>query len=574
MANPAAKQSLSEMLSQAVNAASKNKTSTKTQAREDVKPTEDERFSNIASNTFYKIMFSEEMTPEQKKAEIASALSQSKEDNKAALKEFDLFKEYLQQVRKEMSQQIIHLTDTDAFSELKLVYDELDRALHEFNEKIEPLLGIVDAVNTLRTNGLTFDAFNEIREDREAEKVRAELIAGQEEKLRALEDEVRGINENIAVLSEDKGLFGFGGVKKSAREQIAVKNVEMTAKQQELADLAAEIEKTKAQQVDTESKLGEFVAQKEKLRELLDISTDEHKQRQKDLVDSALNFVKTSEERVRSVRAHLGDMGDQIERLNDANGKMTAVYAVLNEGIVAAVEGNQSKLKEYGEPQGDVATAEGAIAKMTRMQNKMAVESHLESLNNQARDTMKSFGDLTTQSIRIKGMHDNSVSQINTTREMHSDGVAGVADRLATVLQAVTSAALGESSAMAGMTLREMRDNTNLLAQKEVIRNAMGITDQNSALEKAIEDLAAYGETVKASNEITRQGVTEMKDKLDELRRMSESVKDQLGEAVAIHAESGLKGSFNPESAGESRKDAKGAPAPAKKPSNPFGLNL
>ncbi len=87
------------------------------------------------------------------------------------------------------------------------------------------------------------------------------------------------------------------------------------------------------EQVPSESKMGEFAEQKKKLRELLDISTDDHKQRQRELVDSALSFVNTAKTRVGAVRQHLGKMGDQVENLVDANNMMGTVYAIMNEGI-------------------------------------------------------------------------------------------------------------------------------------------------------------------------------------------------------------------------------------------------
>ena len=51
-----------------------------------------------------------------------------------AIKEFELFKEYLQSQREEMAQEIIRLTDTGTFAELKTVYDELNRSLIDFDD--------------------------------------------------------------------------------------------------------------------------------------------------------------------------------------------------------------------------------------------------------------------------------------------------------------------------------------------------------------------------------------------------------------------------------------------------------
>ena len=118
-----------------------------------------------------------------------------------------------------------------------------------------------------------------------------------------------------------------------------------------------------------------------------------------------------------------------------------------------------------------------------------------------------------------------------------SQGISGVADRLSVVLQAVSSAALGEASAMAKDTLQQMAENTNKVAQKESIRIAMGIEEQNEDLKKAIDDLGAYGEVVRAATNITREGLTDMRSKLDELKKLAAEVQTDVHEAIAVNAD-------------------------------------
>ncbi len=141
---------------------------------------------------------------------------------------------------------------------------------------------------------------------------------------------------------------------------------------------------------------------------------------------------------------------------------------------------------------------------------------------------MATYSDLTSGAIRIKTMKDAVDQQSIRARTMHSQGISGVADRLSVVLQAVSSAALGEASAMAKDTLQQMAENTNKVAQKESIRIAMGIEEQNTDLTKAIDDLGSYGEVVRAATTITREGLTEMRGKLDELKTLAESVQGDI----------------------------------------------
>ena len=495
----------------------------------------DPRFASISANSFFKVMFAENTKPEAKRAEVAKLLTfeGTKEQNREKIKEFELFKEYLQSQREEMAQEIIRLTDTGTFAELKQVYDDLNTSLVQFDERMQPLTDIIDAVYTLRTNGLTLEAFQEILRDRRREEELLRTKKAKQEEFRQLKSSVEGMHSDIAALGENRSFFGLGGVKEEARISIARKNEELKLVVDSLDKLSGEV-RVLDQQTPTESELGEYIEQKNKLRELLDISAEDHKQRQKDLVDSAVNFVNTAKTRVGSVRQHLGQMNDQVENLFDANNMMGTVYAIMNEGIKAAADSNQKTRDTLQPPTGG---GEDMIAQMAREQKKMAVEQHITMLDASAADTMATYADLTSGAIRIKTMKDAVDQQAIRARAMHSQGISGVADRLSVVLQAVSSAALGEASAMAKDTLQQMAHNTNKVAQKESIRIAMGIEEQNSDLSKAIDDLGAYGEVVRAATNITREGLTDMRSKLDELKKLAEDVQGDVQDSIAVNAD-------------------------------------
>jgi hypothetical protein len=525
------KTDLSDVLTEAVRQRQTPK-ATATPAQEQA---EDARFANISANPFYQVMFSEENKPEQKREAVTKLLTfeGAKEENRERIKEFELFKEYLQSQREEMAQEIIRLTDTGTFAELKTVYDELNRSLIDFDDRMKPLTDIIDAVYTLRTNGLTLEAFQEILRERRREEELLKKKAEKRSEFQALEAQVFGLNSDVAALKEKRNFFGFGGVTQEARETIARKNTDLERIRDRLTTLGDEIAELN-KQTPPDSQLGEYAAQKQKLRELLDISTEEHKERQKALVDSAVGFVNTAKSRVSSVRQHLGQMNDQVENLFDANNMMGTCYAILNEGIKDATANNHKVRGALQEPAGG---AEDMITKMTREQKKMAVEQHMTMLDSSAADTMSTYADLTSGAVRIKTMKDAVDQQMNRARAMHSQGISGVADRLSVVLQAVSSAALGEASAMAKDTLQQMAENTNKVAQKESIRIAMGIEEQNEDLKKAIDDLGAYGEVVRAATNITREGLTDMRSKLDELKKLATEVQGDVHDAIAVNAD-------------------------------------
>ena len=146
---------------------------------------------------------------------------------------------------------------------------------------------------------------------------------------------------------------------------------------------------------------------------------------------------------------------------------------------------------------------------------------------------------LTSQAIRVGDMKAANEAQKNKATALATRGVAGVADRLSTVLQAVSAAAISESASLAQQTLERMAQSTNTVAQKESIRIAMGAQSVNDDLQKALADLSAYGETKRQTTEITREAVSDMRSNLEALQEMARGVQDDISEGSAVNAEVG-----------------------------------
>ncbi|MEM9400408.1 MAG: hypothetical protein AAF984_09385 [Verrucomicrobiota bacterium] len=494
--------------------------------------TAEQEFANIEANTFFKIMFDESTSPTEKKGLVAKALAftDSKEEARVALEEFEQFKAYLQAQRKDMARQIIKLTDTETFSELQSVYGEINDSLMEFEATMGPLTDIIDAVYTLRNSGVTLDIYAEIKQDKEAEEAMAIERARQESELEALRDDIGNIRRTNATLRNDKSWGGFGGTKRSALDKIAVNEVTLSEKQAEVDALVAEIE---SGQKAPETQFAQFAEEKAKLRELLDITSDEHKARQDLMVTKAIEFVDTTEERVGQVLTHFDGMNDQIARLGDANFQMRSVYAVLNDATDDAHELTESRRTEI---ETDLE-GKGEIEKLDAAEKLRNLENHVTALAKSDVDTTVVLGELTQAGSRISAMKENNDQQVANTRKLHTSGVAGVADQLSTVLQAVSSAALGEASEAAKMSIVRMHNTTGEIAAKEAFRTALGVQGVNRELETALEDLAGFGDVVTATANIRREAMGENRELLDKLQRQAEEVQESISEANAIAAD-------------------------------------
>ncbi len=512
---------------------SKSKT-TSSVKKEDSQSTS--KFANIKSNPFHQITLQSDLSPEAKSEAVAKALSydstKSREENEEQIAAFEEFKDYLMERRKDMSKEIIRLSDTEAFSELQAVLQEMNTGLLNFEKDITPLIEIIDAIHRLNieSDGAMYDVFKEVEEDKAEEERIAALREEQEAQLTNYTDTIANLNQDIAALSKEKAFFGLGGVKQSALKEIARKEVMIKDMQQNISELRVKIENTVPNRT---SNFAHLANEKAKLRELLDLTSDEHKERQKALIQSATNFVQTTEEKTGSVLEHMRGMKDQINNIDNVNSQMKRVFAVVTEGIKGAEASNAKLTEEFKEP----IDGETSLQKLAREDNLEFVNRHVDTLNSSKVNTLATFGELQEESMNIKSMRDTNAQQITKTQQMHSSGTAGVASRLTMVLSAVSAAALNESSTSAENTLAKMNQITRGIAQNEAIQNASNIHVQNDKMMEAIEQLKSYKEISDKATQIARAGIEEQKQRQRELEQTASELAASVKKAKGITAE-------------------------------------
>ena len=129
------------------------------------------------------------------------------------------------------------------------------------------------------------------------------------------------------------------------------------------------------------------------------------------------------------------------------------------------------------------------------------------------------------------------MGQVARTRSLSTKGVAGIAGRLSTVLQGVSTAALGESSEIAKQTLARMNEQTTRFSHKEALKHAMSISVDNAALVKAVEELEGYAKVARAATEISRDGLEDMREHLSRLEHTLGEVSEAVAEAVGVSAD-------------------------------------
>ena len=487
--------------------------------------------ADIQENSFFKVVFSDSLSLEEKVENVTKILefTNNKEEDRVKVQEFDAFKEYLQSISEEMSKQRIQMTDTEVFAELQKVYSNFNNDLNDFIEQITPLTEITDALYKLRQSGETRNALAQIKADEEWEIEKAQQKQNLTDIIQTFEKQLTDLRNAIHGLAQEKSFFGLGQIKPAAKAQILVNEdaitkmeADITSKKSELQALNTEIETYRAQNSQS--------FETEKLKELLNLTSEEHTQRQAQMVESALKFVNQGKERFGAIRGHLEKMVKQIEGLGDNNGNMIQIYAVMNESTKKVEEAHRARRKELEEEN----VGDNLLESMKHDEICRNLDEHIDTVATATVDTMQTYGELTTEAIKIRNMQAATKKQVESARAMHSRGIASVASQLSVVVTAVNSAAINEAQSMAGNTLAEMAKVTNDIAKNEAIRIATGRDDINYDLEAMLQNLTEFGDTQREATEITRSALETMRSNLEEIEKMAKDVQGDTRDFIAV----------------------------------------
>lgn len=492
---------------------------------------EESTFADIKENPFFDVVFSDSLSLEEKVENVTKILefTNDKEQDRIKIQQFDSFKEYLQSISEEMSKQRIQMTDTEVFAELQRVYSDFNNDLNDFIEQINPLTEITEALYKLRQNGETMSALAQIKADQEWDLEKSAQTQALLEAMQEIDRKISDLQNEIFKLAQDKSFFGFGQIKADSKAKIMSNEAEIEKlKEQARAKVGEHDALTK--EVSERQSLREQSVETEKLKELLNLTSDEHTERQSNMVASALKFVNQGKERFGAIRGHLDKMVNQIEGLGDNNGNMIQIYAVLNESTKKVEEKHKVLRDEID--QKDVG--DNLLEKMKVEETRRNLDEHIDTVSTATVDTMQTYGELTTEAIKIRNMQAATKKQVESARAMHSRGIASVASQLSVVVTAVNSAAINEAQAMAGNTLAEMAKVTNDIAKNEAIRIATGREEINTDLEAMLQNLAEFGDTQREATEITRNALETMRANLDEIEKLAKDVQDDTKDFIGV----------------------------------------
>jgi len=499
------------------------------------KTEKDKKQTDIQSNPFYEIVSttSDPVVQKQKMTELmVHTDAETTTKNAEALNQYTA---WMQQQRQDMATKLIEMTDTETFQNMQAVLQDINDGVLDFEEQIEPFMEIIKAVRQIQEADATTDIIAELREEETKKKERTEEINRLHGVLKALLKDEQDLLISIQELSKQKAWFGFGDIKEDAKSKIASIEVSVSDINEQITKCRAKIDELKNIKPNT-TKFKELEKAKEILADMLNLSSEEHGTRHQQLIDTASNFVKTTQERVKDTLNHSLKMDDQINRLSDLSFNMQNQYTVLVEATRDAEKINSDKhvtlQKSYEE-----LDEEDYLTRMDNEKHQRDISKHIKLLNDAKTDSVEVLNDLTVSGKRISNMADANSSQIKKTRAISTTGIAGVADNLSTVLTSINQAALGQAAIAAQQSLRRMNNNTVELSKEQMLNMVKERNDDNAALVRSLESLAGFGEVIQLANESTYEALQENRELVDSLKQAADEVQQTVRDGMKIQSE-------------------------------------
>jgi hypothetical protein len=481
--------------------------------------------TDISSNPIAKIVLDPNVKDDAKVASLTRTI------NAETLKEVQTFSTYIAQRRTLAQRRLLELTSTTAFPRLQSVIGSLQNGVVDFDNMMQPMTDDLQAAFDLRTNDQMNNAIRQIGEDRakeaewEAEHSRIQIETN------TIGSRLRELQVDIARLNNDTNWFGQ--VKSSALQAIAVKNLEIAEIVSKQAKLKTDTDRLAADQHEYEARTGEFKAQKERLRKMLDLGPG-YVKRVEAIVQKAISYIDDSSREVGAIRGEFDDLEEQAHNVLKANAQMVRVTAILDKGIDGANDLHKAKVRQLAV----AAPDEDTLATVTRTQEKNDIERFVSALSETSISTKKNVTALQEDAVGANNFNDVVMKQQTNLRELHGDGIASITTNLNMSLQAFNLAALTEAGNNAWQAIGDMNKVTNKIRDNQVVASAMSLDDTNKRIIEKFDSLTGVSVALQQANKLRADGITNIASSLKDLAAKTEEVQKGLQVSIGMDAAS------------------------------------
>lgn len=485
---------------------------------------------------------------------------QSPAENKKRLSQYEYFKEYMMSQLKNRSEDIIKTTDQKNMVELHDMFNEIHQAVLSYGDSMGVPKAILNAITKVRESGdprmilNIFQCFAQEDKERAEHKLKVDNLEAQ---LKANEDQSKRWELEIARLEQDTYIWGaMKGQAKQQRAQLRIKKADLDAIIN--GRPAANGKPAIAGQIETlqylkdhppEEKYPQYHDEKIQLRKLKDLSGEEWEAKAQQLIEDALNFTTTTDQRGRAVLASQLDKRNHVDILDQLTDQLKGVYSLLDDAESAATDANKAIFDrlEKAEPNEDQIDMDERDKKLK------AASLYISEAEQSKSDTEQVRDQLVQQSLVLSTFRSRLSDKIRDARNLVGSVNAEVASSLALTIEAVGAAATDAAGLMAEDATRVIQDDNADTLEGEMKRNGSSAEEQAARILANVEKMKRFDEMVETITEKTLKGLDDKNAANDEAVKAREHMQDNLKKLDTATA-SRVTSTFN-----ESSKDAASA---------------
>ena len=512
--------------------------------------------TSLKDNHFHKIFTDPALDTPEKKKEACEALlkADATKDEKANNKlmgELTAYMEMLQKTLESMGLKQVETSSFETIALLQAVTDEILGDLSELKSSLKPFTDAIAVIQNLREANRQIDLIESVRQDKKADAIRAEKRAARDKALADLQQKIKDkikekeITEGSAG-KVDKLLSGW--VTTGYKTKLATLDSEITDIKEEISKVNKEIQDEVAE-IEAREKVAEndtHFNSKRAIRGLLDIGDEDIKQQHDLIKQRAIRFIKNSSSRVTEVIDQLDIVKNRIQQLSDTNGKVGAVFTVLNEALDSGMRYQAGELDKLLQLDGK-EPAEGQTQKMLRDRSKGRIERFIGELKGNLQLSVTSRTEINQNDVAIANMTRNNNETINNAKEMRSRSISAAAMRTTVTLDTVSHAAGREALGIVNTALDDWDGFTGKVLKDALGQTVLNERDSNKRLLMMIDRLADLTTTVNDTTDGISKSTKITFALLDQMGISAEELKTKVEELKGVDATSHRAYAANPE---------------------------
>lgn len=495
---------------------------------------------DMQGNPFFEVISAKDVTKEEKRDAIAELLTynedQTPEENKKRLSQYDLFKQYMMSELTDRSVEIIKATDQRNLVELQEMFIEIQESVIGYEDSMAVPKKIFAALSKVRTEGgarMLTDIYRAFAIDDATEAKFNEDLAQKKASVESKQSELDSNRKELAKLREDTNFLGMTKGKNKSR--IATLEAQTERLKDELEGVenkdgtrtgGLKAECKAFEEAGWEEQYPQYHDEKAVLRELKELSGEEWTARSQAIIDDAVNFVNTLDQRGNVVLDAQLRKRDHIDDLDSMTDKMKGVYSVLDDAERTASQANITLRQKL-----DTAPAdESSIDKDARERKLKAVDLYVTTAAQSEVDTQRVRGFLEQDGVTVGQFRTNLDNKIADARDLIGSTKAQVSTGLALTINAVGAAATDAAELMAQDATVTIQEENAQTLKEEMERNGGAALEQAEKIRAAAEAMSQFEQSMMEITKKTEEGIKQRADAME----ASEEARQRLAEQVKM----------------------------------------